>query len=60
MEESNKFTLEIGGMIWKGEADAQKLVMKKMDPNTAALIQKIKKTLDPRGIMNPGNWEVSR
>jgi glycolate oxidase len=56
--ESNRFTLDIGGMIWKGETEAQKLVMKKMDPATASLIQKIKKTLDPKGIMNPGNWEV--
>jgi glycolate oxidase len=45
-------------MIWKGEAEAQKLVMKKMDPNTAKLIEKIKKAMDPQGIMNPGNWEV--
>jgi len=58
VEESNRFTLDIGGMIWKGEAAAQKLVMEKMDPNTAGLIGKIKKTLDPHGIMNPGNWEV--
>ncbi|MBN2515239.1 MAG: FAD-binding oxidoreductase [Deltaproteobacteria bacterium] len=59
IDESNRFTLDIGGMIWKGEADAQKLVMEKMDPGTANLIRKIKKTMDPNGIMNPGNWEVS-
>jgi glycolate oxidase len=58
VDESNRFTLDIGGMIWKGEAEAQKLVMKKMDPNTAKLIEKIKKALDPQGIMNPGNWEA--
>lgn len=58
VDESNRFTLDIGGMIWKGEAEAQKLVMKKMDPNTAKLIEKIKKAMDPQGIMNPGNWEV--
>ena len=58
VDESNRFTLDIGGMIWKGEAEAQKLVMKKMDPNTAKLIEKIKKAMDPQGIMNPGNWEA--
>jgi glycolate oxidase len=30
--------------------------MEKMEPNTVELIRKIKKTLDPNGIMNPGNW----
>ncbi|MBW2615004.1 MAG: FAD-binding oxidoreductase [Deltaproteobacteria bacterium] len=58
LEESNRLTLELGGMIWKGEVAAQKLTMEKMDPNTAQLIQKVKKLLDPNGIMNPGNWEA--
>jgi len=58
VDESNRFTLDIDGMIWKGEAEAQKMVMEKMDPNTAGLIQKIKRALDPKGIMNPGNWEA--
>jgi len=58
LEDSNRLTLELGGMIWKGEAGAQQLTMQKMDPNTAQLIQRVKKLLDPKGIMNPGNWEV--
>ncbi len=57
LEESNRFTYELGGMVWKGEVGAQKLTMEKMDPNTAALIQRVKRLLDPNGIMNPGNWE---
>jgi glycolate oxidase len=57
LEESNKLTLDIGGMIWKGEVNAQRMTMDKMDPNTAGLIKKIKSVLDPNGIMNPGNWE---
>jgi len=31
-----------------------------MDPNTRNLLLAIKKQLDPRGIMNPGNWEPAR
>lgn len=58
LEKSNKLTLDIGGMIWKGEINAQKMTMEKMDATTAELIKKIRSALDPNGIMNPGNWEV--
>ena len=58
IDESNRLTLELGGMIWKGEVGAQRLTIEKMDPNTARLIGKVKNTLDPNGIMNPGNWET--
>jgi len=34
------------------------MILKKMDPNTRRIFEMIKKNLDPRGIMNPGNWEV--
>jgi glycolate oxidase len=57
LDESNRFTYELGGVVWKGEVGAQKLAMEKMDPNTAELIQRVKRLLDPNGIMNPGNWE---
>ena len=59
LKESNKLTFELGGMVWKGEARAQRLTMKRMDPNTVQLIKKVKKLLDPSGIMNPGNWETN-
>jgi len=59
LEESNRLTYELGGIVWKGEVGAQKLAMERMDPNTFRLIQGIKKFLDPNGIMNPGNWELS-
>jgi len=59
LDDSNRLTLELGGMIWKGEVGAQRLTMQKMDPNTAQLIERVKKFIDPRGIMNPGNWEVA-
>ena len=57
LEESNRLTFELGGMVWKGEVGAQKLTMERMDPNTAELIKKVKMLLDPNGIMNPGNWD---
>ncbi|MBW2039448.1 MAG: FAD-binding oxidoreductase [Deltaproteobacteria bacterium] len=59
LEESNRLTFELGGMVWKGEVGAQRLAMERMNPNTAELIQRVKKLLDPNGIMNPGNWEVN-
>jgi FAD/FMN-containing dehydrogenase len=57
LNESNRLSLELGGMVWKGEVAAQRLTMEKMDPNTAELIKRVKTLLDPHGIMNPGNWE---
>jgi glycolate oxidase len=54
--DANKLTLELGGLLWHPELSAQKQVVEKMDPNTYELISKIKKTLDPNDIMNPGNW----
>jgi len=58
LDESNRFTYELGGMVWKGEASAQKLAMERMDPQTVELIKRVKQLLDPNGIMNPGNWAV--
>jgi FAD/FMN-containing dehydrogenase len=29
-----------------------------MDPDTFSLMNRLRKLLDPRGIMNPGNWEA--
>ncbi|MEE4607558.1 MAG: FAD-binding oxidoreductase [Desulfobacteraceae bacterium] len=59
LEESNRTTLELGGMIWKGEKSAQQMVLAKMEPNTARFIQRVQEFLDPNRIMNPGKWEVS-
>jgi glycolate oxidase len=58
LDDSNKLALDLGGVVWKPELPAQKLILEKMAPNTRELIKRIKKTLDPNGIMNPGNWEV--
>jgi len=58
LEESNKAALKIGGIPWKAEAPAQKQIIEHMDPNTFALMNRIRAAIDPKGIMNPGNWEV--
>ena len=58
LHEANKASLEVGGVPWKPEAPAQKLIMEKMDRNTLKLLQSVKNFMDPNGIMNPGNWEV--
>ena len=57
IDESDRLTLELGGMVWRPDISAQKLMMEKMDPNTSQLIREVKRLLDPNGIMNPGNWE---
>jgi len=56
LDESNKLTLELGGLLWKAGVPGQKLMMERMDHNTLELMRRIKGLLDPNGIMNPGNW----
>jgi glycolate oxidase len=58
LEDTNEKVLEMGGIPWKAEAPAQKQIIRKMDPNTFAVMNRIRSVLDPRGIMNPGNWEM--
>jgi FAD/FMN-containing dehydrogenase len=59
LEETNRVALELGGVPWKAEAPAQRQIIEKMDPNTFSLMNRVRGVLDPRGIMNPGNWEPS-
>jgi glycolate oxidase len=58
LHDTNLASLNIGGVPWKPEVHAQKMIMERMDKNTLELMKRIKKLLDPNGIMNPGNWEV--
>ena len=58
LEETNLAVLKMGGIPWKAEAPAQKQIIEQMDPNTFNLMNRIRGVLDPKGIMNPGNWEA--
>jgi glycolate oxidase len=58
LHETNRVMLELGGIPWKAEEPAQQLILEKTDPETYELMKKVRKVLDPNGIMNPGNWEV--
>lgn len=57
LEETNSAVLSLGGIPWKAEAPAQQQILAQMDSNTVDLINRIRNTLDPNHIMNPGNWE---
>jgi FAD/FMN-containing dehydrogenase len=58
MDEATDFALQMGSIPWKPNFMEQRMILQKMDPVTRGLIQKVRKLLDPDGIMNPGNWEV--
>ena len=58
LEATNRAALEMGGIPWKAEAPAQKEIIRRMDPETYHLMERLRAALDPAGIMNPGNWEV--
>ena len=58
IDASDRLALELGGMVWRPEVSAQQLMLRKMDPNTVELMRRVKRLLDPNGIMSPGNWEA--
>ncbi|HOS97480.1 MAG TPA: FAD-binding oxidoreductase, partial [Deltaproteobacteria bacterium] len=59
LEETNETALRLGGIPWKTEVQGQRLILERMDPATKGLMRRIRGVLDPQGIMNPGNWEVT-
>jgi len=61
VDEMVAVTLELGGVI-SGEhgigLEKQRYMKMAMDPTALRIMKEIKKTLDPRGILNPGKyWE---
>ena len=59
LHEAAEFSIEQGGIMWKPNVGEQKMIVERMDPNTLKIMKKIKQLLDPNGIMNPGNWDIS-
>ncbi|MBU0516931.1 MAG: FAD-binding oxidoreductase [Proteobacteria bacterium] len=59
LERTNEAVLELGGIPWKAEAPAQRRILDKMDPGAIELMNRLRRAVDPAGIMNPGNWEAS-
>jgi glycolate oxidase len=59
LDEAMTFALDMGGIPWQPNFKEQKMTLERMEPNARKLLLMIKKNLDPQGIMNPGNWEVT-
>jgi glycolate oxidase len=59
LHDLNETFIGYGAIPYKAEQPVQELIMNKMDPATLDLMKRLKNLLDPNGIMNPGNWEVS-
>ncbi len=59
LEELVDFAIdEVGAIPYKCPAWAAKKVLKRLDPNWVALARRIRGTLDPNKIMNPGRWNL--
>jgi glycolate oxidase len=57
LHETDDLVMELGGVLWKPGLYGQRLILERLDPETRGLMKRVRKLLDPRGIMNPGNWE---
>jgi FAD/FMN-containing dehydrogenase len=54
MVELTKLVLELGGIVYKTPKRLGKLIWENADPGFVSLLNRIKKMIDPNGIMNPG------
>lgn len=59
LHETDGLVMELGGVIWKPGLYGQRLIMERLHPVTKSLMKRIKELLDPKGILNPGNWEIT-
>ena len=50
--------LDIGGIPYKMPPWVAKIMMDRADPNFVELLKRIKRTLDPKGILNPGKLGI--
>jgi len=57
--ELGRMALDLGFVIYKTPAWAVEMMLERMNPETHALMKRIKKLLDPNNIMNPGKWKLS-
>ncbi|MEM3563156.1 MAG: FAD-binding oxidoreductase [Candidatus Jordarchaeaceae archaeon] len=48
--------ISLGGVLWKPSPTLQNIILRNADSEYLKLMEKIKKLLDPRGIMAPGQW----
>ncbi len=48
--------IELGGVPWKPSPTVQKAILRHVDPEFVEFMRKIKRMLDPNGIMAPGQW----
>jgi len=56
--ELGDMVLDLGYVIYKTPEWAVDKLAERINPNTFALMKRIKKLLDPNGIMNPGKWNL--
>jgi len=57
-EELLDLALGLKALPYKTPVWAAKKIQEKADPGFVELLRRIKKTLDPHGIMNPGRWAL--
>lgn len=59
-DEASDMILHQKGIIWKPSIESQKKMLKSMDAGMKTLVTKIKHSLDPGNVFNPGNWEIEK
>lgn len=58
LEELAEFLLDVGYIPYKAPSWAARIITQRAHPGFYELMKRIKRTLDPKGIMNPGKWNI--